>query len=148
MTVHNSYKIAMDRQLGEAICIARAGGMDSRSVMNLKEEYTRCIIPESQNQGLGNRGRTEAKRTIDQESPEKVAKKRQTEKIPPKYHKIKHHPLVIYFNILSHRSSLNLHKNLNLKSGKKTIFGYVNKIIKYQIIFALELRTQDKGYVG
>ena len=44
MKDHKRYKTAMDRQLGKAICIAMAGGMDSRAVINLKNEYTRYII--------------------------------------------------------------------------------------------------------
>ena len=69
MKVHEKYKTPIDKQLGEAICIARAGGMESTSVMNLKDEYTRCIIPEIQIQGLGNRGRNEAKIPRDQGEP-------------------------------------------------------------------------------
>ena len=46
MKLHKRYKTPMDRQLGEAICIQRAGGMDSANVMNSRDEYSRCILPE------------------------------------------------------------------------------------------------------
>ena len=38
MKLHKRYKTPMDRQLGEAICIQRAGGMGSANVMNSKDE--------------------------------------------------------------------------------------------------------------
>ena len=43
----------MDRQLGEAICIARSGGMGSDAIMNRKDEFSRCLIPEMEMK-LGN----------------------------------------------------------------------------------------------
>ena len=45
MKIHKCFKSALDRQLGEAVSIARAGGMEAIEVMNRKDEYTRCIIP-------------------------------------------------------------------------------------------------------
>ncbi len=38
MKAHKRHKTALDRQLGEALAIARAGGTDSASVMNRKDE--------------------------------------------------------------------------------------------------------------
>ena len=46
MSIHRGYKSALDRQLGEALCIARAGGMDATTVMNKRDEYSRCVVPE------------------------------------------------------------------------------------------------------
>ena len=48
MEVHKRYSTALERQLGEALCIARAGGMDSENVMNRRDEYNRCMVPELQ----------------------------------------------------------------------------------------------------
>ena len=64
MKIHRRYKSAMDRQLGEAICIARAGGMDSETVMNSKDEYSRCILPEIEMTGSRRwaKAKTEGKR--------------------------------------------------------------------------------------
>ena len=44
----SQYTTAMDRQISEALAIARAGGMGSKSVMNNCDEYTRCTLPELQ----------------------------------------------------------------------------------------------------
>ena len=49
--IHQRYKSALDRQLGEAICIARHGGRGSESVMNRKNEFSRCLIPEIELKG-------------------------------------------------------------------------------------------------
>ena len=69
----------MDRQLGEAICIARAGGMDSKEVMNLKDEYTRCIIPEIKFPELGSLKKHELKRPRDQGAATNQAKRARLE---------------------------------------------------------------------
>ena len=49
--IHQRYKSAMDRQLAEAICIARNGGMGSETIMNRKDEFGRCLIPELEMKG-------------------------------------------------------------------------------------------------
>ena len=46
MEIQKKYKTAMERQLAESICIAKAGGMESEFIMNSKDEYSHCIIPE------------------------------------------------------------------------------------------------------
>merc|ERR1712082_100953 len=38
----------MDRQISEALAIARSGGMESEVIMNNCEEYNRCVLPELQ----------------------------------------------------------------------------------------------------
>ena len=48
MELHEQHTTAMDRQLSEAMAIAKAGGMDSDGVMNSSDEYNRCILPELQ----------------------------------------------------------------------------------------------------
>ena len=42
------FSTAMDRQLREALCIRKAGGLDSQYVMNSCEEYSRCVLTELQ----------------------------------------------------------------------------------------------------
>ena len=44
--IHKRYKSVMDRQLGEAICIARNSGMDSDGIIHNTYEFSRCLIPE------------------------------------------------------------------------------------------------------
>ncbi len=46
MTIHKKYKCAMDRQLSEALNIAKAGGLDSPNLMNAKEEDSHCVVPQ------------------------------------------------------------------------------------------------------
>ena len=47
--VEESYQSAFTRQLGEAVKMKNSGAV----ILNLKEEYSRCIIPDV---GLGERG--------------------------------------------------------------------------------------------
>ena len=56
----------MDRQLGEAIMIARNGGMESESILNSKDEFSRCLIPEIQMKEKYMKKKTENKRGRDE----------------------------------------------------------------------------------
>ena len=46
MKIHRRYTTAMERQLGEALNLARSGGAGAEGVMNRKDEYSRCVVPE------------------------------------------------------------------------------------------------------
>ena len=46
MKIHRRSRTPLKRQLGEALNIAKAGGPGSVGVMNQKEEYSRCVVPE------------------------------------------------------------------------------------------------------
>ena len=46
MKIYKKFKYPMDRQICEAIKIARAGGLGAPNLMNAKEEYSRCVIPQ------------------------------------------------------------------------------------------------------
>ena len=46
MQVMRKFTSAMDRQLGEALAIARDGGIDSPTLMNGCDEYNLCVLPE------------------------------------------------------------------------------------------------------
>ena len=46
METHRRFRSALERQLGEALCISRAGGAGAENLLNRKEEYSRCIVPE------------------------------------------------------------------------------------------------------
>ena len=48
MSIHRKYRSPLERQLGEAINIAKAGGPGAEGVLNQKEEYSRCVVPELQ----------------------------------------------------------------------------------------------------
>ena len=48
MSIHKKYRSPLERQLGEAINIANAGGPGAEGVLNQKEEYSRCVVPELQ----------------------------------------------------------------------------------------------------
>ena len=71
----------MDRQLSEALEIARAGGIDSPNKMNSSEEYNRCILPELQT-------RTEVKmkeiekRQREEENGDRAKKRMRGERAP------------------------------------------------------------------
>ena len=83
MKLHKKFRSAMDRQLGEALSISRAGGMESEGVMNSKDEYSRCIVPEieiSSGWKKWTPPRTDEKRTreTDTEGEERQTKKRKT----------------------------------------------------------------------
>ena len=66
--VHKKYKNAMDRQLGEAIMIARNGGMESENILNSKDEFSRCLIPEIEMRKRYTRKKPDSKR--EREEPE------------------------------------------------------------------------------
>ena len=67
MKIHKRYRNALERQLGEALNIARAGGAGSDGLLNRKEEYSRCVVPElSVSEGW--KGETTQKRIRDQET--------------------------------------------------------------------------------
>ena len=51
MKIHKKFKYPMDRQLCEAIKIARAGGLGAPNIMNAKEEYSRCLISQIEMSG-------------------------------------------------------------------------------------------------
>ena len=76
MVLHRRYKTAMDRQLGEAINIAAAGGPDSPGVMNRKEMYSRCVIPEVQVSEGGWRDEKKRKRGIEDTQRVECSRKR------------------------------------------------------------------------
>ena len=42
----SKFSTAMDRQLSEALSIAREEGLDSPNIMNGCDEYIRCVLPE------------------------------------------------------------------------------------------------------
>ena len=71
--IHQKHKSALDRQLGEAITIARHGGMGSDQVMNRKDEFSRCLIPEiemkDRNTQIGQK-KNEHKRSREPENDE------------------------------------------------------------------------------
>ena len=46
MKVHRRYRTPLERQLGEALNIAKGGGPGAEGIMNQKEEYSRCVVPE------------------------------------------------------------------------------------------------------
>ena len=48
MELVGQHRTAMDRQLSEALAIAKAGGMDHPDNMNNSDEYNRCLLPELQ----------------------------------------------------------------------------------------------------
>lgn len=56
----------MDRQLGEAIMIARNGVMESENILNSKDEFSRCLIPEIEMKERYTRKKTENKRERDE----------------------------------------------------------------------------------
>ena len=67
MQIHKRYRSALERQLGEAQNIARAGGAGAKGLLNRKEEYSRCVVPELA-VSEGWRGETTQKRVRDQEN--------------------------------------------------------------------------------
>ena len=69
MEVVNKFRTSMDRQLSEALAIARDGGLGSNMLMNGCEEYNRCIIPELL-KSTEVKQREQAKRNRDQEMKE------------------------------------------------------------------------------
>ena len=74
MKAHRKYKTALDRQLGEALMISRAGGTGSASLMNRKDEYTRCMVPEVEmNEGW--RGVAKLKRSRESHKLERNPKR-------------------------------------------------------------------------
>ena len=75
MKVHSRCKSALGRQLGEALNIARAGGTDAEGVLNRKDEYSRCVIPELATLE-GWRGETSQKRPKTQEPSDRNPAKR------------------------------------------------------------------------
>ena len=46
MKVHKKFSTALERQLGEAVCIARSGGAGASNLLNRRDEFSRCIVPE------------------------------------------------------------------------------------------------------
>ena len=46
MEIYKKFQKSMERQLFEALKIARAGGLESPGIMNAKEEYNCCVVPE------------------------------------------------------------------------------------------------------
>ena len=48
MEMAGQFRTAMDRQISEALAIARSGGMESEEIMNNCDEYNRCVLPELQ----------------------------------------------------------------------------------------------------
>ena len=68
MKVHRKYRSPLERQLGEALNIAKAGGAGATGVMNQKEEYSRCVVPELE-VSEGWRDGARRKRARDQDIP-------------------------------------------------------------------------------
>ena len=82
MELDSQYTSAMDRQLSEALAIARAGGMDSPGVMNSADEYNRCILPELQSSSEI-KAKEREKRQREEETIEKPQKRARREPPPP-----------------------------------------------------------------
>ena len=72
----------MDRQLGEAIIIAAAGGPDSAGVMNRKEMYSRCVIPEVQMSEGGWRDEKKRKRGMEDTERAEYSRKKLRQSTP------------------------------------------------------------------
>ena len=100
MSLHKKYNSAMERQLGEAICIARAGGMESGGIMNSKDEYSRCVIPILQTN-------TENQR----EQTQKRHREAENELTQKEFKRMKHNP----------RIESETHAHTGGKEGSKTI---------------------------
>lgn len=80
MEMVRQFRTAMDRQISEALAIARSGGMESTSVMNNFDEYNRCILPELQTSNeIKMKERAKRAREVEtQENPKLCKRARKT----------------------------------------------------------------------
>ena len=81
MEMISQHLTAMDRQLSEALAIAKAGGMESPQTLNSADEYNRCVLPELQtNTEFKLRERAKREREGGYETSERAGKRLRIQK--------------------------------------------------------------------
>ena len=83
MELVEQYRTAMDRQLAEALAIAKAGGMDHSGSMNNSDEYNRCLLLELKTTTDIKMRMKEREKRVRDEDREKRTSKRRREKGEP-----------------------------------------------------------------
>ena len=73
-SIHRRNKTALERQIGKALCLAKAGGIESESVMNRKDEHSSCVVPEIR-VTEGWKGEARNKRSREQPGPQNPGKR-------------------------------------------------------------------------
>ena len=115
--IQQRYKSATDRQLTEAIYIARNGGMGSESIMNRKDEFSRCLIPELEMKGRNTRVSAKKDDQKRLREPEEDEHKRDAKK-----HKMSpQHPNTtpMHNNTESHTGSQETHAETHAEGDKQ-----------------------------